>query len=358
MLYDAIVLLADRSAFYSHFLAELKIVVSDDIPAPAGVSVTGGEIILMMHPEKFSAFPAQERAAILEHEIKHIVHNHLGNPDYDTNPQRWNYAMDVAINQTIPNLPKGVVSLEDVRKVIPEAKAEETSEYYYHLLGQLDTSEHTQIDDHGEFSNLDELGKSVLKRAVANAAKAAGASVPTELRKFLNVGEAQVNWRAVLKNFILSTPTNQYRYTVNKTNRRKPEIPGRKRKRTVNLGVCLDVSGSVSDDQVALFFSEIKSMLGQVSSIHLIQASSDVVSADRVTKKTLVPERLGSGGTYYQPAIDKCLELECNVIVYFGDMDTADTPQNPKIPVLWAIVGRNNPPVPWGKSIRIKENSI
>jgi len=70
-------------------------------------------------------------------------------------------------------------------------------------------------------------------------------------------------------------------------------------------------------------------------------------------KKT--PEFRGMGGTSYGPALQKAKELKADLICYIGDMDAADTPENPNIPVLWVITGgTSNPPAKFGKAIRIE----
>jgi predicted metal-dependent peptidase len=63
----------------------------------------------------------------------------------------------------------------------------------------------------------------------------------------------------------------------------------------------------------------------------------------------------GRGGTAYQPAITKAVELKVDGIIYMGDADAADTPIDPKKPFLWALVRNSPPPAKFGKVIRIKD---
>jgi predicted metal-dependent peptidase len=131
-------------------------------------------------------------------------------------------------------------------------------------------------------------------------------------------------------------------------------VPGKKKKRTMTLGVCADASGSVSDEQYSMFLQELKSIAKQVELTWFIQADCEVQKVEKLTPKTtFIPNRAGNGGTAYQPAIDKAKELGCDVIIYFGDFDTSDTPRNPGVPFLWVGVGRQDPPGDFGKVLRL-----
>ena len=68
----------------------------------------------------------------------------------------------------------------------------------------------------------------------------------------------------------------------------------------------------------------------------------------------------GRGGTAYQPAFDYFnASKDCvDGVIYFGDMDSADTPTKPSYPVLWAIVGNQNPPCEWGRKTTIEIKTL
>ena len=120
------------------------------------------------------------------------------------------------------------------------------------------------------------------------------------------------------------------------------------------LVFCFDSSGSVSDEDYAKFMDEIMDIQKHCSKVYLIQADCEVNKVETLTKKTkLNRERAGYGGTAYTPALNKCKELGCDAILYFGDMDCADNPENPNIPLMWVIVGNQNPPATFGSSIRL-----
>ena len=129
---------------------------------------------------------------------------------------------------------------------------------------------------------------------------------------------------------------------------------GRKKKRTFKLGVCVDSSGSVSDKELSLFFNEIEDIAKQCQNVTIVEADCAVSNVQIITSgKKIVRKRTCGGGTAYTPAIEECLKHDVDAIIFFGDMDAADSPNEPKIPVLWIAVGDSEPPAKFGKVIRL-----
>jgi predicted metal-dependent peptidase len=150
----------------------------------------------------------------------------------------------------------------------------------------------------------------------------------------------------------ISTTTKNTRKKINR--RFGLEQPGKKKKRELTLGVCVDSSGSVSDEAFQSFLTEVSRISQICQTTYLVDADCVVQNVDVIKKgKKVKNQRSGSGGTAYQPAIDKCLELKCDAIVYFGDADSSDIPKNPNIPFLWVIVGNQNPPGNFGSVVRL-----
>ena len=105
-----------------------------------------------------------------------------------------------------------------------------------------------------------------------------------------------------------------------------------------------------------MFLTEIQGILGSCSLVYHIHADSEVKKVDKLTAKNkLKAERHGNGGTAYGPALKKCVELKCTAIVYLGDMDCADIPENPQIPVLWVTAGNTIKPGNFGQIIVLEK---
>jgi predicted metal-dependent peptidase len=130
--------------------------------------------------------------------------------------------------------------------------------------------------------------------------------------------------------------------------------PGSRKKPEVKIAVCLDSSGSVSDRSFQQFFAEVDVISQMGIEITIIDADCGVAAVYEYDRKKPV-QRFGNGGTAYGPAINKAKELGVDGIIYFGDGDASDTPADPKIPFLWAIVGNQQPPANFGRIVRVIE---
>lgn len=356
--------------FYAHFLLNSNIAFDKFKVPTAAVGVINGVPTFVFNSEWMSKWDAEGCKAVLKHEVLHLVMDHLSTKfplGEEFLRQVHNIATDCAINQYLDKLPDGCVTLASVIKQVGYPLTPfETSDYYYEHLkkskwGKAKPGESglRTLDEHnvdmGDRGN-EAINKASVKGIAEKAVHQAAGNAPLAVVEALAMGGgAKLPWKQILRNFVLSRVSNRTLSTQKKVNRRFTlPVPGKKKKRTMTLGVCTDSSGSVSDEQYISFMQEIKSLAKQVELTWLIQADYDVQKVEKLTSKTkLSCVRVGYGGTAYQPAIDKCKELGCNVIIYFGDFDCADTPVNPKIPFLWVGVGSQQPPGDFGKVIRL-----
>jgi hypothetical protein len=214
------------------------------------------------------------------------------------------------------------------------------------------------LDEHGipiDGEDAPAIAQGAVKRVAQDSLKKAAGQAPEFVQKQLDaMNNAKLPWKSLLRNAIMKQVTRETKATNKKINRRFAlPVPGKKQKRTMTLGVCVDSSGSVSDQAFGDFLSEVQSIAKQVTRTWLIHADCEVQAIEDLSKKPLERVRKGNGGTAYQPAINKCLELKCDMIIYFGDFDCADKPKNPGKPFIWVGVGDQEPPGNFGKVIRL-----
>ena len=74
-----------------------------------------------------SKLTSDERIAVLEHEVAHFVNKHTSRRN-GRDDMLYNIAADMAINQSINNMPKGCVTL------LPDLERNQSAEYYYEEL--------------------------------------------------------------------------------------------------------------------------------------------------------------------------------------------------------------------------------
>lgn len=374
---DAICDLLTQERFYANLLLSLNTIYTKEIPT-LGISLDGS-FKLFINPEFFLSASKAQRVKYLKHECLHITNNHLARAKKVTeNFRKFNVAADIAINQLIHDFPDSVIvngkeaklaTYNNLLKEVPNLISMRESEYYYEQLPKQDkggsSGEQGQDDDMQTIDNHDWMDENVtedevkellkdLLQKTAEATKSTGHSVPHEVHVTLNeLGTSKVSWKRVLQNFVQSSVETRIISTRKKRNRRYDiPAPGYKTEDVLHLGVAVDTSGSVSDEELQQFMTEIKKMHETGIDITVIEADSIVRNVRKFDPKK-VREFSGRGGTAYQPAIDKAKELRVDALVVLGDGDCADTPTRPKFPVLWVLVRNGSNPSSFGKVIHI-----
>ncbi len=362
--HQAVYSLLKSEPFYAHFILNSQIVYDCFGVPTAAACVVRGTPMLIFNSDFCGKLTDTGFIATIKHEVLHLVMDHVSiKPKDGLDKYVWNIAMDAAINQYIQGLPEGVITLESLRKATKKDLAEfETSEYYYKMLedkhaemrkAAIDTLDEHDCDVPGKDSS--ELAKMAVKRVAANAVKQAAGNAPKCVAEMLDqLNDAKLPWQTFLRNAVVSQISRKTQTTHKKINRRFPSpVPGKKRRREMTLGVCVDESGSVSQSELIAFMSEIQAIAKLVSKTYLVHADCGVVEVEDLSKVKFTATRKARGGTAYQPAIDECTKLKCNMIIYFGDFDTADNPRDPGVPFIWVGVGNSPAPANFGEVIRL-----
>lgn len=365
--------LLTTNPFYANFFLNSRIVYDNPQIPTAAAGLTATETVLYFNTEFLEKHNAEEISGVVEHEVYHLLFDHVSDFNSKTYDRHIaNIAMDCAINQYIKCLPEGAVTLEGLSKELGESlEPEQSWKYYYSRLIQkkekfqntqtIDvhiTPEGEMVDGEGKPLNAD-LAKAVLKTTMDKAVMQSAGNLPSQIAKiYAELNKApQISWEQLLRNFVARSTSTTFRNTRKRSNRRFGlDVPGRLKKRELTLGVCVDSSGSVSDQAYEAFMTEIVDISKYTNTTYLIDADCVVQDVKIVkNKKKFDVTRSGYGGTAYQPAIDEAMKYKCDAIIYFGDMDSADKPNDPHVPFLWVAVGNSEPPANFGHVIRINE---
>lgn len=373
------------------FFAKLLMTMRKDFNFPiptCGVSIMSTGITLHINKDMFLNLTPSEREGVLVHEILHVIHNHLLRFKEFKIKERdlANIACDIAINQYIPNIPKNItikhpdtgevitgetVSYEKLKKEIPDLLPLMNAEYYFNKMkkegmGEGDSSSGDEIkslghliDSHDEWNKSDltaeqeeKLIKGHIKAVLDSCSDQEKECVDkTLIEEFI---KTNIDWKAQLRSFLANSEETFTESTRKKRNRRYGIIqPGHKNEAKMNLCIAVDTSGSMSEDSLKLIFGEIERIFDVDKNIVNVIEADCVIQQVYRYKKGMTINAQGRGGTAYQPAFDKAKELNADAVIYCGDFDCSDTPSKPRFPTLWAGVGKQEPPVPWGKVIRL-----
>ena len=232
------------------------------------------------------------------HEICHCVFDHFGRVG-SRDRQLSNIAQDYAVNQILIDERIGEkitevkicydakyrgLAWEEIYDELWE-KAEKIS--MPDLLKQLGDllDEHINEDGSGpgkEGKDGDKDGKGgipgmtkeeaqqirdEIKEAMIQSAAAAGAGkVPMGIQRLIkDMTEPKISWRDLVRQEIQSIIRNDYTFSrpSRKGQMSGAILPGMKEATTIDVGICIDMSGSIGEEDATVFLSEVKGIMDQ-----------------------------------------------------------------------------------------------
>ena len=294
-----------RHPFFGNMATRLQILAADDWLPTAAVDGRN----LYYNTQFFNAMNNKEIEFVIAHEILHMVFDHLERRG-DRNPMLYNIAADYKVNNLlvrdrIGEKPSIVDCFQDFKydadtseeiydKLFEQAK--EAGKELQELLDQLDNEgemldEHLDSEDadgeadgdngedkdsngHGTSSKRPKYSKEELKKIkdeikenVLSSAQAAGAgNTPAGVQRMIQeLTEPKMNWREILQQQIQSIIKSDY--TFMRPSRKGWHtgaiLPGMNFDETIDVCVCIDMSGSIGSTQAKIFLSEVKGIMDQ-----------------------------------------------------------------------------------------------
>ncbi len=332
---------------------------------------------------------ADQTQFVLAHEALHCALSHFVRREHRSK-KRWDVACDLAINPILVNdgltAPPNALylsdldgmSAEEIYPLVEENTEQETMDQHVYDTdpsdGQRDAGSgigrnRPQTDDadsgasrpqplsDGERKQLEVQWRQRLAGA-AQQAMAAGKLAGGMARLVDHLLQPQLPWRMLLARYMTTVGRDDYNY-ARPSRREGGAILPSLRSAQVNVVIALDISGSVTDEEVAQFLSEVNAIKGQVRArITMHACDVDLVSDGpwifEPWEEFTLPRRFsGGGGTRFTPVF-KWLETthSCpDLLVYFTDAEGEFPKQEPSFPVIWLIKGRAK--VPWGQRIQL-----
>lgn len=273
--------LLEKEAFFATISRYVQKSKSKNVPT-AGVRITeDGNYEMLYNPDFFAKLPVNQRLGVLKHEFYHLVLEHVSERLPDTGMTKdWNIATDLSINGLIPDeIPEsGCIPGKGPFAAYP---AGQTAEWYYNRIqqdkkdGKDPTGGSDSMDDHDGWGDgngipdeIKELAKQRIKEMMKEASKEANktsdgwGNMPMNVRQdILDRINPKVNWRNVLRYFIKTSTRAEKTRTLKRLNKRFPFIhSGVKVKRRAKIAISIDQSGSVSDELLTKFFSELDNL--------------------------------------------------------------------------------------------------
>lgn len=311
-----------------------------------------------------------------EHEILHVVFGHLGMVYSDVT--RGGVAMDLVVNPCIPKERRHESWLMPDMYGLPEGK---NSKWYYEKLksnkkyqddcrsgvfgagGFLSwvIGSHSMWGDIQKDSIVKEILKDIVRKARENTSSDGWSGLSDKIREkiecFIETTAPKVPWARVFRNFCGSSERSVLEYTMSRTSRRFGTRPGTRIRDMLSVGVIIDTSASISDDDLKLFFNEVRWIWRGGVTVRIFEADTSIKN-DYDFNGRFTGEVSGRTGTNLEVpimSVDAMRRYDC--IVYFTDFVAARIRRKPRTPVLWVL---SNPPkeemwpCDWGRAVIIE----
>ena len=378
-LHTARFFLARTFPYLASGLFAMRPVFTDEVPTMA----VDHRWRLYINPEFIEGLSTDQAAAVLYHELLHLLRNHHDRRG-ERNPDLWNVATDLEINDDVREaklpLPEGVLYPEQFQ-FDPGLLAET---YYQSILANATVIQIQvkQIPGGGQDGSgaggrkgdwelsdaedgVSEAQGEVIRRQVAEAIQEAvknRGTVPGHLQRWAEaVLTPKVNWRAVLRSLVrrgLAQAQGRSDYRLDGRNRRaavSPVILPRLRSPLPRLLVLVDTSGSMSDSELSQALTEIGGITRSLG-VAVDVASGDT-QLETFQRGILDPRKVqlrGGGGTDLGRILTELGEKgRWDLAVVLTDGYTPWPAQNPfPNPVLVVTTGQDGPW--WATTIRIQ----
>ena len=327
---------------------------------------------------------------VLAHEAMHCAmgHDHRRNGRIK---RRWDVACEHAVNLVLiedgmkPPL-HGILadqnyltlSAEEIYPMIPDDTPEES--FDEHLFDsdndtgsspdQNQRQDNPDAGDSGgqasqkpdplsqaEREELSEQWKNRLA-AAAQAARQAGKLSQSMMRWVDDLLAPSLPWRALLARFLAVNQRDDYSWR--RPSRREGDaLLPRLSSEGLDVVAAVDTSGSISDEELREFVTELDALKGQVRAKVTLLACDNHVAENAPWEfepwdtMQLPPGLEGGGGTDFRPVFD-WVETENrspNLLVYFTDAEGRFPPLPPGYPVIWLVKGKGK--VPWGERVQL-----
>jgi predicted metal-dependent peptidase len=326
-----------RHPFFGNMATRLRIVAADEWLGTAAVDGRN----LYYNTQFFNAMNNKEIEFVVAHEILHMVFDHMGRRE-DRDPMIYNISADYIVNNTlvrdrIGTIPSIVKCYQDFKyegwtseEVYDDVyeQAEQNGKEFLKQLGEM-LDEHLDADGDGGESDGDmsedingnstsksqpkyskEEAKQIkdeIKENMISAAQSAGAgNVPGAVARMIKeLTEPKMNWREIIRQSIQSTIRSDYTFSrpSRKGQMSGAILPSMDFEQTIDVAVCIDMSGSIGEVQGKDFLGEVKGIMEEFPDYNIkvwcfdTQVYNEDDFAANDGKDLLDYELMGGGGT-------------------------------------------------------------
>ena len=349
-----------ENPFYGLFLLGLSKVIDKSVET-ACVRKRGINCELVINPEYWETQDDIQQLNLIQHEVYHIVFQHMFMTPFFKNHEVLNVAADCEVNSYLQNL--------DNTWIIPSmfnAEPKLGTKTYYDIImsqtpppppqrggdGNGSNGLPNTKDDHSswgkEFQECSDAEKQLIQNQINSQIKTAAeqtikmrGTIPAEMQAIVDElfkpKPRVFDWKAYFRRMLGSIYDINIKKTRRKESIRFPGAAGIKHKKKVSILVAVDTSGSVNDEELKDFFSEITYIYKAGARITILECDAAISANYEYTGKWTGKVH-SRGGTDFQPVIDYYRKnmKDYAALVYFTDGECS-IPNNVPRDTIWVI---------------------
>ena len=326
---------------------------------------------------------SSEQNALMLHEVLHVALLHVQRRQF-RDPKIWNIAADIVVNDLILRntpfkLPKGAIKNNSYKgksvEYIYEALLKNNKYKKYNLsISDIVTSENSDNSIGHQFSEEEQQEIAsywkdkiqVLKNSDLTDASSGQGNMPAGMSQEIEVIlEPEVDWRHALWKYVGKTPADfddlDRRFLY-----RGLYLEGLLTE-ALEVSVCIDTSGSISESLLDQFLGELKGILRSYPHVKcdLFFADTEVDGPHEIHSIEELPPVTGFGGTSFVPFFNYLEKNDNNLLgthkvsIYFTDGYGDFPSKKPKDPTMWLVSkdGLATNQFPFGEVVRISTES-
>ena len=377
-----------------------RIPVIDKRVKTMGVAVRNDRLLLMYNPFFVTdELDRMETGFVLVHESLHIMFHHVTKrrPHMGSAAKKWNIAADLAINCLIPRTATSMMPVfkkdlvdeegqpvkhpngQPIKKgdrmgVLPvdyKFEDKKSMEWYFDAIPENEGGGGGDGEGEGDWPGLDshelwepsDLVDQEVKQTVERIEKnRLWGNMPAEVQAAIKAAQvSEVPWWKILRHLIGDLMSKTKIKTSKKVNRRMPIFPW---KGDIKSGVdrklvAFDTSGSVGDDELMKFLSEVNRLVEDEQPVDAVCFDTCIKGKVRPFSRSAKSYKFeGRGGTAFTPVVEFAKQHHYKHLIIFTDGQAECPPHVQGLDLLWIITpeGSDTPPQGFqGRFLKMKK---
>jgi len=338
------------------FLSSVSMLLNHEINTDVPTAATNGTYV-KYNPDFFMGLSKEEKLGLMAHEVMHVAFQHMVRRG-SNNPYVWNIAADHTINILLVNngfkLPS--MALLDMR--FKGMSTEQVYEYLMRNPEEQPDNFQPDIEESLSEEEAEQVTNTVVKAIQRAQLSGDTSNIPEEiLRAVKDLINPKLSWVDVLHRY-LDASTRQEESWSKPNKRYAPHwyLPSVESKRISHLTVAIDTSGSITDELLQAFLSEIEYINQTVRPDNMVILDCDYMihNIHEIDSNDSILDLKFSGGanTSFKPVIKYGIDNNTNLLIYFTDLYATPIKEDPGYPIVWVCYS-DHPDAPIGETVRV-----